>query len=118
MTWKIFATPSGQNTEDTKGKSSVVRRAVYAVLLLLAFLTIYTFYDMRQAKIMTADACNRAAKEMSLEDFLKTFSPKDYKIIKRPEYTIIVPKRGLGRNSCIVSHDGQKITGAKTGFKD
>ncbi len=115
---KVFAPPSGQNVDDTKHKNTVVRRAVYAVLLLLAFLTIYTFYDMRQAKLMTVDACNRAAKGMPLEDFLKTFSPEDYKIIQRSEYTLIVPKRGMGRNSCTVSHEGQKITGAKTGFND
>ncbi len=73
---------------------------------------------MRQAKHMAADVCNRAVKGMPLEDFLSAFSEKDYKIIKRPDYTIIVPKRGMGRNHCIVSHDGQKIIGSKAGFND
>jgi len=115
---KVFAPPAVQNTENAKVKSSVVRRVVYAFLLLLAFSTIYTFYDMRQGKQMAAGACNRAVKGMLLEDFLTSFSKDDYKIINRSEYTIIVPKKGMGRNSCIVSHDGQKITGAKTGFND
>ncbi len=115
---KVFAPPAGQNTEVTKDKSSVVRRIVHAVLLLLAFWVIYYIYEMRQAKLMTVDACNRAVRGTSLEDFLKTFSPKDYKIIQRTEYAMIVTKRGMGRNHCTVSHDGQKITGSKTEFND
>jgi len=55
---------------------------------------------------------------MPLEYFLSKYSEKDYKIIRRPDYTIIVPKRDMGRNHCTVSHDGQKITGSKAGFND
>ena len=118
MIRKIFSPIHKKNTDNTKHKSSVARQTIYAVLLLLAFFVVYTIYDLRQAKNMAVDTCNRAVKGMPLEDFLAAFSPNDYKIIKRSEYTIIVPKRGMGRNSCNVSHDGQKITGSKTGFND
>lgn len=103
---------------NTKQKSSVVRKAIYAFLLLFATFVIYTIYDMRQAKHMAVDVCKSAVKGMPLEDFLSAFSEKDYKIIKSPDYTIIVPKRGMGRNHCAVSHDGQKISGSRLGFTD
>lgn len=115
---KIFATPSAKNDKDTKTEKFVVRKAAYVVLLLLAFLAIYTIYDVRQARLMSVDACKRAITGIPLKDFRSTFSANDYKIINSSGYTIIVPKRGLGRNSCTVFHDGQKITGAKTGFND
>ncbi len=115
---KIFAPLSRENADNTKHKSSVIRKAIYAVLLLFAIFAIYTIYDMSQAKRMAADACMRATQGMPLEDFLSAFSEKYYKIIKRSDYTIIVPKRGMGRNHCTVSHDGQKITGSKLGFTD
>jgi translation initiation factor RLI1 len=78
----------------------------------------YFVYDMSQAKHKAADACIRATQGMSLEDFLSNFSEKDYKIIRRAQYLTIVPKRGMGRNHCTVSHDGQKIIGSKIGFND
>jgi hypothetical protein len=115
---KIFATPSIKNAEDTKLKRFIFRKAIYAALLILAFLGIYTIYDLQQARIMAVDTCNRAAKGMPLDDFLSRFPKNDYKIIKDTEHIMIVPKRGLGRSSCTVSHDGQKITGSKTGFND
>ena len=114
---KIFAPFSKEHTDNTKHKSSVVHKAIY-VLLFFSIFVIYTIYDMSQAERMAADVCNRAVKGMLLEDFLSAFSEKDYKIIKRPDYTIIVPKKGMGRNHCTVSHDGQKIIGSKTGFTD
>ena len=115
---KIFAPFSKENTDNTKHKSSVVRKAIYALLLFFSIFVIYTIYDMSQAKRMAADACIRATQGMPLEDFLSKLPGKDYKIIRRAEYTMIVPKRGMGRNHCIVSHDGQKITGSKLGFTD
>jgi len=115
---KIFVPSSGENVCGAKPKTSVVRRIVYVCLLLPAFLAIYTLYDMRKAKFLAVDACNRAVKGMSLENFQSTFSTNDYKIIKSSEYVMIVPQRGMGRNSCTVFHDGQKITEAKTGFND
>jgi hypothetical protein len=115
---KIFSPLAESNPDDTKQRSPVVRKAIYAVLLLLSFFVIYTGYDMSQAKRMAAAACIRATQEMPLENFLSTFSEKDYKIIRRAEHIMIVPKRGMGRNHCTVSHDGQKITGAKTGVND
>jgi len=115
---KIFTPFSKENTETTKHTGSVVRKAIYAILSLFAILAIYIMYDMGQAKRMAADACTRATQGMPLEDFLSAISERDYKIIKRPDYAMIVPKRGMGRNHCTVSHDGRKITGSRTGFND
>jgi translation initiation factor RLI1 len=68
--------------------------------------------------LLAADACIRATQGMLLEDFLSTFPEKDYKIIRRAQYIMIVPKRGMGRNHCTVFHDGQKIIRSKAGFND
>lgn len=114
---KIFAPFSQENTDNTKHKSSVIRKAIYGVLFLFAIPVIYTIADMR-AEHMAVDVCKSAVKGMPLENFLSAFSEKDYKIIKRPDYTSIVPKRGMGRHYCVVSHDGQKISGSKLGFID
>ena len=115
---KIFTPFSKENTDTTKRTGFVVRKAMFAVLSLLAIFAIYIMYDMGQAKRMAVDACTRAAQGMPLEDFLSAISEKDYKIIKRPDYVMIVPKRGMGRNHCTVSHDGRKITGSKAGYND
>lgn len=115
---KIFAPLSNENADKTKDKGSFIRKAVYAVLLFLALFVIYTIYDLSQAKRMAADACIRAVPGMTLEDFLLSFPEQDYKIIRRTEHIMIVPKRGLGRNHCGVAHDGQRITASKTGFND
>ena len=118
MTWKIFAPLPRENVDNTKHRSSVVHKIIYAALLLLALFAGYFAYDMSQAKRMAADACIRATQGMSLEDFLSKLPEKDYRIIRRAEYLMIVPKRGMGRNHCTVEHDGQRITGSKTGFND
>jgi hypothetical protein len=121
MAWKKYQPERTDfliNTDKTKHNSSVIRNFVYAVLLLLAFLAIYTIYDMRQAKNLAADVCNSAVKGIPLEDLLSKLPKNDYKIIKGTEYIMIVPKRGMGRNFCTVSRDGQKITGSKTRFND
>lgn len=115
---KIFSLPAGVNTGDTKNKSSIVRKGIYLLVLLVAFFAGYFVYDMRQAKHMVADVCNRAVKGMPLEDFLSKVPEKYYIIIRRAEYIMIVPKRGMGRNHCTVAHDGQRITGSKAGFND
>lgn len=115
---KIFSSPAGSNPEDTKQNSSVLRKAIYAGLLLLAFFMIYFVYDLIQAKRLAADACKHATEGKPLEDFLSEFSEKDYKIIRGADYIMLVPKRGMGRNHCTVTHDGQNITGSKAGFND
>jgi hypothetical protein len=115
---KIFSPPSGENADGTKGRSSVVRKVTSLMLLLLVFFVIYTIYGMKQSEHMVADVCKQAVKGKLLEDFLAALSKEDYKIIKRPEHTLIVPKRGMGRNHCVVYHDGRQITGSKTGFND
>lgn len=115
---KIFWPKNESNPDDNKNKSSIVRKGIYLVVLFVSLSVGYFVYDMSQAKRMTADACLRATLGMSLEDYLSNFSENDYKIIKGAEYIILVPERGMGRNYCSVSHDGQRITGSKTGFND
>ena len=115
---KILWPKTESNPDDKKNKNSIVRKGIYLIILCMAVFSGYFAYDMSQAKHMAADACIRATQGMSLEDFLSNFSEKDYKIIRRTKYIIIVPKRGMGRNYCTVSHDGQKIIGSKTGFND
>jgi hypothetical protein len=115
---KIFWPKNESNPDDNKNKSSIVRKGIYLVVLFVSLSVGYFVYDMSQARSMAADACLRATLGMSLEDYLSNFSENDYKIIRRTEYIMIVPRRGMGRNYCSVSHDGQRITGSKTGFND
>jgi hypothetical protein len=115
---KIFWPKNESNPDDNKNKSSIVRKGIYLVVLFVSLSVGYFAYDMSQARSMAADACLRATLGMSLEDYLSNFSENDYKIIRRTEYIMIVPRRGMGRNYCSVSHDGQRITGSKTGFND
>ena len=115
---KILWPQTESNPDDKKNKNSIVRKGIYLIILCMAVFAGYFAYDMSQAKRMAADACISATQGMSLEDFLSKFSEKDYKIIRRTEHIMIVPKRGMGRNNCTVSHDGQKIIGSKTGFND
>jgi hypothetical protein len=115
---KILWPQTESNPDDKKNKNSIARKGIYLVILCMAVFAGYFAYDMSQAKRMAADACTRAAQGMPLEEFLSKFSEKDYRIIRSAEYLTIVPRRGMGRNSCIVSHDGRKITGAKAGFND
>jgi hypothetical protein len=99
-------------------KGSVARKAIYLFLLLIVIVVIYTIYDFRQAKQMAAEVCKSAVPGMSLDNLLSTVSEKDFKIIRKSEYTLIVPRKGLGRNHCTVTHDGRLITGSKSGFAD
>ena len=115
---KYFLPLASSNPDETKQKSFVFRKTIYVILLLLVISVIYTIYGMSQAKRMAADACIRATQGMPLEDFLSKFPEKDYRMIRRAEYIMIVPKSGMGRNHCTVFHDGQRITGSKTGFND
>jgi hypothetical protein len=97
---------------------SVLRSVLGLVLTLVAVLAVYTALDMRQAKSMAMEASSRAAEGMSIDDLLPAFSEKEYRIIKSSQEIIIVPKKGLGRYHCTVSHDGRKITGSKVDFMD
>jgi hypothetical protein len=115
---KIFAPPAASNPDDAKRKSSVVRKAVYTVFFILALFAGYFVYDLNQAKCIAADVCRRADKGMPLDEFVSSLSAKDYRIIRGAEYTMIVPKRGMGRYHCIVYHDGRRITGSMTGLND
>ncbi len=115
---KIFAPAVVGDADGKKCKSSLFRRGIIAVLLLLALFTAYTIYDMSQAKRMAANACNHAVKDMSLEEFLATIPKEDYRIIRSSDHTMIVPRRGMGRSHCVVYHDGLKMTGAKAGLID
>lgn len=95
-----------------------VRKIIYGFALLVGLLVGYFIYDLTQARQMATDACRLATAGMPVEDFLLKFPEADYKIIRKPEYAIIIAKRGMGRNSCTVTHDGRTISGAKTGFTD
>jgi hypothetical protein len=99
-------------------KGSIVRKAIYLLLLLIAVFVICTIYAFNQAKQMAADICKKATPGMPLEDILSAVSEKDYKIIRSSEYTIIVPVKGMGRNHCTITHDGHIIRTAKHGFTD
>ncbi len=114
---KIFWPETGSKPADKKIRPAV-RRVIYGAVLLIGLSGGYFVYDLTQARQMSADACLRAKPGMPLDEFLPKFPAGDYKIIRSAEYVIIVPKRGMGRNSCLVEHDGLKITGAKTGFAD
>ncbi len=115
---KIFATPSIEMDAATPHKRFGLRMLIYLMPSLLAVFTFYTLYDLRQAKHMAAAVCTQAIEGMPLEEFLSTVSAEDFKIIKAPEVTMIVPRRGMGRNQCLVFHDGLRITEAKTAFND
>ena len=112
-----FLSSAGSGADDQK-KSSIVRKGIYLIISFVAMSAGYSTYDMSQAKRMSADACISATQGKPLEDFLSKFTEKDYKIVRRVRYLTIVPKRGMGRNSCTVEHDGRIITGSKTGFND
>jgi hypothetical protein len=101
-----------------KKKRPVVRSVIGVLLALLALLAVYTLVDMRQAKNMAAEACGRATIGMPLDDLLPAISKKEYRTIKGTQEMIIVPKKGMGRFNCTVSHNGSKITGSKVSFID
>ncbi len=88
------------------------------IVLLIAIPAGYVLWDMRQAKRMVVDACTRALKGESLEAYLSSFSKEDYRIIVNERECILVPRKGMGRYQCIITHDGRNITGSKTGFLD
>lgn len=120
---KIFSLPAGTNSPaapnpDKKNKRTFIRKGIYLIVILTTFFAGYFVYDMDKAKRMAADACKRATPGVPLEEFLSKIDGKNYKIIQGAEYVIIVPKRGMGRNHCMIFHDGRKISGAKTGFTD
>lgn len=101
-----------------KIKSSKGRKVIYLIILFIGIFVGYFVYDMSEARQLAAGACLRATPGMPLEDFLSKISGDDYKIIRRDQSLMVVPKRGLGRNHCTVSHNGQEITGSKAGFAD
>jgi hypothetical protein len=101
-----------------KKKRLITRSVIGLFLTLFGVVVVYTLVDMRQAKNMAVEACGRAAAGMSIGDLLPAFSNKDYRIIKSSDQIIIVPKKGMGRFNCTVSHDGRKITGSKASFID
>lgn len=89
-----------------------------AFILLFALPAGYTLWDMMQARNMAAHACAHAVKGKQVDEYLSVFSKKDYRIIKNDTQCILVPRRGMGRYQCVVSLDGQVITGSKAGFFD
>jgi hypothetical protein len=114
---KILWLPVGPKPDQQKDRP-VGRKIIYGIAIVVGLWAGYFIYDWTQASQMSADVCHRAAPGMPLEEFLSKFSEGDYKIIRRPESVMIVPKRGMGRNHCMVIHDGRIIAGAKPGFMD
>ena len=115
---KIFSPFSKMSADDTKTKSSLVRQGVYLVIFFVTLFAGYFAYDVSQAKRMADDACIGAIQGKPLEDYSSKFPAKDYRIVRGSKYVMIVPKRGMGRNSCTVFHDGEKIIGSKTEYID
>ncbi len=96
-----------------------VRRLVAALLVaLVAGLAAYTALDLRRAKGLATEACARAREGMPLDEYLRAGAGADYRLIKGPQEILLVPRSGMGRYHCAVSHDGLKITGAKVNFLD
>ncbi|PKN20866.1 MAG: hypothetical protein CVU71_03555 [Deltaproteobacteria bacterium HGW-Deltaproteobacteria-6] len=114
---KIFWPQAGVKSDNRKIRP-LVRKTAYAMALLISLSAGYFVYEMSQAKRMAADACGMARAGMPVEEYLSKLSGEDYKIIRGSETITIVPKRGLGRNNCTLTHDGRNMTGAKTGFID
>ena len=101
-----------------KKKRPVLRTVIILFLAFIAGFAVYMVIDFRQAKNLAVEACGRAAAGMPLDDFLPAVSMKEYRMITRPDGVILVPRKGMGRFSCTVSHDGRKITGSKVAFAD
>lgn len=114
---QIFWPQTGAKPAHQKIHSGV-RTIIYGMALLIGLAAGYFIYDLSSARQRVADACRLATAGMPVEEFLLKFPEADYKIILGSESITIVPKRGMGRNSCIVLHNGRIITGAKTGFTD
>jgi hypothetical protein len=113
----LFGTHWNSNRKDSNVLSKKLKKT-FVLLLLIALPIGYFLWDMRQAQHMASDACSMAAKGKNLDEYLSAFSRKEYRIIRNDRECILVPRRGLGRYPCIVSHDGRIITGARTGFTD
>ncbi len=103
---------------DDKRIKPVIRIIIYGIVLIAGLLAGYFIYDATQAGRMAADACDSAEAGQPVEEYLSKLSKEDYRIIRRSETIMIVPKRGMGRNYCTITHDGRIITGAETGFMD
>ncbi len=93
-------------------------RKYFIIILFLAIPVGYVLWDIRQAKDMASDACSKAVKGMSLDEYFSEFPQKDYRIILNDTECILVPKGGMGRYQCVIFHEGRIITGSKTGFLD
>jgi len=104
---------------DTGKKNRHMLRTMIGLFLaFIAVVALYMVLDFRQAENLAVSACGRAAVGMPLDEFLPAVSIKEYRVIKTPDGVILVPRKGMGRYSCTVSHDGRKITGAKVAFTD
>jgi len=101
-----------------KRKRPVARivAGVFAALFLI--IAGYTALDMRQGKTMAADACSRAVIGAPLVELLPLFPATDYRVVKGPDKIFLVPRKGMGRFNCTLTHDGQKVTGAEVTFTD
>jgi len=103
---------------EEKRKRPLVRVVVGLFAAMFVVIAAYTALDMHQGKTMAAEACGRAVKGALLVELLPTFPPADYRVIKGTDKIFLVPRKGMGRYSCALSHDGRKVTGAEVTFTD
>ena len=105
---------------ESKGKRKrpVIRIVIGLFAALIAVIAVTTAVDMRRARALAVDACSRAATGLLLDDLLPAFPEKDYRKIKGPDQIILVPKKGMGRFNCTISHDGHSVTGSRVDFID
>lgn len=101
-----------------KRKRPVVRIVVGLLVALFLIIAGCIALDMRQGKAMAAAACSRAAAGSLLAELLPVFPATGYRVIKGPDKIFLVPRKGMGRFSCTLTHDGRQVTGAEVTFTD
>jgi len=109
--------PAAEDTAAQK-RRAIFKKITYGIIFIVALAAGYFSYDLNRAARLAADACKRATPGTDIAPYLAQFDEKDYRIIRRADTAVIVPRNAMGRSSCTVSHDGLKITGAKAGLRD
>jgi hypothetical protein len=115
---RIYSPEPAEGDVATQKRRTIFKKVTYAIITVVALAAGYFSYDLNRAARLAADACSKAKPGTLLAPYLAQFGEKDYRIIRRADSAVIVPRNALGRSSCTVSHDGQTITGAKAGLRD
>jgi hypothetical protein len=95
-----------------------VKRIVFLIAALVIGGVFYVFWDLRQSEGDALMICGKARVGMPVADYLDAVPADNFRIIRGQGSIIIVPRKGMGRHNCVVSHDGLKITDAKKRFLD